>query len=316
MNRASSLLPIIRFTPRKIRLLAIERHIARYEAQKIDAALANPASKEFQQFMRRAKTSDQAACWLALYKAKKQCLTTDRAARLARIEVNNDHRVIYKSGVKAPDNDHMSRSLNSDIEMPISEKPAMLVIESKLAKCFQTKPEPEDAEDIDNETIDEVIIDESESENSGKKKKKDEKKKPSKVWAMQLIHQDEKELAFEPAFFAEHRAAVIEHERRTAIMMDLRGSLKKHDQEILELRFERGLNIYEIAAHFGQTHKAIRAAFQRIAEILFKARERKEWADEHCNLQVLAADDEMPVVPVVLEKDGQLGWDLDGEVQQ
>lgn len=96
-------------------------------------------------------------------------------------------------------------------------------------------------------------------------------------------------------------------------MMRLKNAVKPRDRETLELRFERGLNIAEIAAEVGKTPSAIYARFDRMKPILRAARERADWEEEHNGM--LLAHGNAPA-PVVLSKNGQLGWDLlDAEVQ-
>lgn len=103
-----------------------------------------------------------------------------------------------------------------------------------------------------------------------------------------------------------------EDDRRIDEALELKSALKPLDQKILEMRFEKGMSIREIAAQLGKTRSAVYEAFKRMRPIMHEAKKRKEWADAHCNLQNLTAYD----VParIVLAKDGQLGWDL--EVQQ
>ncbi|MBE7567815.1 sigma factor-like helix-turn-helix DNA-binding protein [Acidithiobacillus sp. HP-11] len=102
-----------------------------------------------------------------------------------------------------------------------------------------------------------------------------------------------------------------EDDRRIDEALELKHSVKPRDKNILELRFDKGLSIAEIAAHVGKTRSAIYAAFDRMCPVMHAAKERKEWADKHCNLDNLTGKD--APAPVVLEKDGQLGWNLDGD---
>jgi len=99
-----------------------------------------------------------------------------------------------------------------------------------------------------------------------------------------------------------------------AKMMRLKAALKPRDRERLEMRFEKGMSIQEIAVALGVADKTIYAAIARMKGILRAALERSDWADAH-NLLRLASGDDAPA-PVVLDKTGQLGWDLlDAEVQ-
>ena len=91
---------------------------------------------------------------------------------------------------------------------------------------------------------------------------------------------------------------------RIEMLLKLKHALKPRDRETIELRFEKGLSIKEIAVEKGQSDKAIYAAFARMCKILPGALERKLWTDEHCSAE--GSGD----APVILEKNQQLGWDL------
>lgn len=99
-------------------------------------------------------------------------------------------------------------------------------------------------------------------------------------------------------------AGAITRERIEQLLA-LKHSLKRRDRETIELRFEKGLSIPEIAAEKGQCDKTIYAAFVRMRDILPAAMERKLWVDEHCK-GVGTGD-----APVILEKNQQLGWDME-----
>ena len=100
-----------------------------------------------------------------------------------------------------------------------------------------------------------------------------------------------------------------------AKMMRLKAALKPRDRERLEMRFEHGLSIQEIAVALGVADKTIYAAIERMKSILRGALERSDWEEAH-NLLLRLAADEDDAAPVVLSKNGQLGWDLDAaEVQ-
>lgn len=103
-------------------------------------------------------------------------------------------------------------------------------------------------------------------------------------------------------------------DQRIDHLLGLKYQVKPRDREILELRFEQGLNIKEIAARVGKTRGAVYEAFKRMRPLMRDAKNRLDWADVHCNFQCIATKD--APAAVVLDKTGQLGWDLlDAEVQ-
>lgn len=91
---------------------------------------------------------------------------------------------------------------------------------------------------------------------------------------------------------------------RIEMLLKLKHALKPRDRETIELRFEKGLSIQEIAVEKGQSDKTIYAAFARMRDVLPGALERKIWVDEHCKGEGTGD------APVILEKNHQLGWDL------
>ena len=101
-----------------------------------------------------------------------------------------------------------------------------------------------------------------------------------------------------------------EDERRIQRMLELKNQLKPRDREILELRFEQGLSIKEIAERVEKTDGAIYAAFHKLKPELRGIKERQDWVDEHCGLDKLAGG--VDAAPVILRANQQLGWDLGG----
>jgi predicted DNA-binding protein YlxM (UPF0122 family) len=99
-----------------------------------------------------------------------------------------------------------------------------------------------------------------------------------------------------------------ENELRISGLLKLKHAVKKRDRAVLEMRFEQGLSIKEIAAEKEQTVAAIYESFARMRDILPDAQKRADWVDEHCSIEKLACGVES--APVVLQKDGQTGWDM------
>ena len=110
--------------------------------------------------------------------------------------------------------------------------------------------------------------------------------------------------------FAPGQIVEDENEIRIQGLLNLKHAVKKRDRAVLEMRFEQGLSIKEIAAKKEQTVQSVYESFARMREILPEARERKEWVDEHCSIEKLSCGVES--APVILQKDGQTGWDLGG----
>ena len=86
-------------------------------------------------------------------------------------------------------------------------------------------------------------------------------------------------------------------------LLSLTREIKPRDKKVLELRFEQGLSVAQIAEYVGKTESAIYECFDRNKSRLRAALERQEWCDEH-------NDNGTGDAPVVLGKTGQLGWDL------
>lgn len=97
------------------------------------------------------------------------------------------------------------------------------------------------------------------------------------------------------------------YEAQIIALLKLKHAVKPRDREILEMRFEKSLSISEIAEKKGQSPQAVYAAFKRMREVLPDAKKRQEWVDEHCAIETLAG---VESAPVVLDKTGQMGWDL------
>lgn len=271
---------------------------------KTNIALANPDGPEFKAFMLRTcisrTDSAKSACWLALTKLKNIGRTIDYrgAKQYVSAEINKFERNNYERGVKMPECDRMSRALDSDSELPPIERGAMTIDESKLAPCFRNG---ENDDDDDDEAVDEAVE---------SKVREAQKKKEPKRWAMQLIHHHDRYYAFSPDQITDRINEIIEHEYRISLVMRLKAAVKPRDREILELRFEKGMKIREIAEHLARSRADIYAAIKRMRPLLRDARERAEWELEHSILEKGTGD-----APVVLDKTGQLGWDLGAEVQ-
>ena len=246
---------------------------ARY-AKRRATKLEDPKTLEMQAFAERAK-ADIASCYLALPKIKKWGLTIHhpRAAMLARGEDNRSLRAEWASAVSMPARDEIASVL--DAEASAVERDAMQVDETQIAPRFRQK-----AAD------------------------KEDKKK----WVMNLINHDDLYYTFAPGQVDE----ADEREQQITRMFELQNAVKPRDREVLELRFNQGLSINEIAIKLGKSRQCIYQRFDRMKPLLRNARERADWNDAHNALANGTGD-----APVVLQKDGQLEWDLgDGpEVQ-
>lgn len=95
-------------------------------------------------------------------------------------------------------------------------------------------------------------------------------------------------------------------------LLKLKHALKERDRLVLDLRFEQGLNIGEVAEKLEKTPQAIYAAFARMRGILPAAWRRRNWVNENCSLKKLRSGG-IESARVVVEKNRQLGWDLGGE---
>ena len=231
--------------------------------------MKTPSQQSMQEFAKLAK-SDLASAYLALPKIKKWGLTLDhpRAAKLARGEMNRFTRSEWGSGVKMPEIDGPRRAVDADTQ-PTQERGAMQVNEGQLAPRFQAKPEKE-----------------------------------SKKWPMPLINFSEKFTEFSPGQIDEES----EREQQVKRLLQLKNQLKPRDKEVLELSFEQGLSVQEIAEKVEKTGGAIYATFHKLKPEIKEIKERQDWVDKHCSLDKLAWGVES--APVILQANQQLGWDL------
>ena len=228
--------------------------------------MKTPSQQEMQEFATLARV-DIASAYLALPKIRKHGLDLDhpRAAKLARGEMNRSARAEWACGVTMPQRDGRAAVVDADTPAT-AERGAMQVDESQLAPRFRAKPEKE-----------------------------------SKKWPMALINANANLTTFAPGQVDEDS----ENEQRIVAMLELKHQIKPRDKEVLELRFEQGLNIQQVADAVGKTRSAIYATIDKLKTELRDARERKDWGDEHNALRLGTGD-----APVVLNKTGQLGWDL------
>lgn len=222
--------------------------------------------QQMHEFAKRAGC-DIASAYLALPKINEHKLTLahPRAAKLARGQANRSERAEWGCGLTMPESDGRASVLDADTAL-FAERGAMRVDESQLAERFRAKPEKE-----------------------------------SKKWEMALINADARLTTYAPGQLDEES----ERERQVTRMLKLKAAVKPRDSDVLELRFEQGLAIAEIAEILGKTPAAIYKALDRIKPLLYDARERADWETEHNGLRMGTGD-----APVVLNKTGQLGWDL------
>ena len=233
--------------------------------------MKTPDLLQMQEFARRAK-SDLASAYLALPKIKKWGLDLDhpRAGMLARGEMNRSTRSEWTCLVTMPEFD-CCRAGAVDAETPLTpERGAMRVNEGQLAPRFQAKP------------------------------------KEPKKWPMPLINLAEKFTEFAPGQVDEES----EREQQVKRLLKLKNQLKPRDRKVLELSFEQGLSIQEIAEKVEKTNKAIYATFHKLKPEIKEIKERQDWVDQHCSLDKLAAG--FDAAPVILLANQQLGWDLGG----
>ncbi|MHB1644587.1 MAG: sigma factor-like helix-turn-helix DNA-binding protein [Acidithiobacillus sp.] len=234
--------------------------------------LVDPKVAEIEAFAHRARC-DIASAWLALPKIKKYGLSLDhpRAAKLARGEANRSTRAEWGSGLTMPERDGRAGVIDSDT--PISaEKGAMQVDEAQIAPRFR-----------------------------------EAKEKEGKRWPMPLINADAAFTTYAPGQIDEGS----EKDWQITRTLQLKAAVKPRDQAVLELRFEQGLSIAEIAESLNKTPAAIYKSIDRIKPLMRDARERNDWENEHNGMRLGTGD-----APVVLGKTGQLGWDLGAEVRK
>ena len=231
--------------------------------------MRTPDLQQMQEFAKLAK-SDLASAYLALSKIKKWGLTLDhpRAAMLARGEMNRSTRSEWACGLTMPKIDGPAGVVDAETPL-LGERGAMRVDEGQLAPRFQAKPEKE-----------------------------------PKKWPMALINLNEKFTEFSPGQIDEES----EREQQVKRLLQLKNQLKSRDREVLELRFEQGLSIQEIAEKVEKTDGAIYATFHKLKSELKEIKERQDWVDAHCSLDKLAGGVES--APVILQANQQLGWDL------
>ena len=256
------------------------------------ARLESADALEMEAFSRRIKV-DLADCWLALPRIWQHGLTIDhpRAAKLARGEANRSARADRAAGVITPPRDGRQAAADSDTDGDTDTgigDTFMRVDDSQLADRFR------------------------------------EKKHADKKWSMTLINPAAPETPIEKLAAKEDAAArvskglpadpqealFVEREDQKKKALALRAALKPRDREVLDLYIGQGLTFKQVAEIIGKTDKAVYASVKRMRTPLRDARERKEWVDEHCSLEKLATGVES--APIVLQKDQQLGWDLEG----
>lgn len=225
-----------------------------------------PDQQAMQNFAARAKC-DLASAYLALPKIHEHKLSIEhpRAAKLARGQANRSARAEWSCALTMPESDARRRSLDA-VTALCPERGAMAVDESQLAQRFRAREKKED-----------------------------------KRWPMALINTDADLTKFAPGQIDEESA----REQQITRMLKLKAAVKPRDREVLELRFEQGLEIAEIAEKTGKTRAAIYKSIDRIKPLLHDARERNDWETEHNGMRLGTGD-----APVVLNKTGQLGWDL------
>ncbi len=232
--------------------------------------MRTPDLQQMQEFAKLAK-SDLASAYLALSKIKKWGLTLDhpRAAMLARGEMNRSTRSEWACGLTMPKIDGPAGIVDAETPL-LGERAAMTVDEHQLAPRFQAKPEKE-----------------------------------SKKWPMPLINFAEKFTEFSPG----QLDGESEREQQVKRLLQLKNQLKPRDREVLELSFEHGLSIQEIAEKVEKTDGAIYATFHKLKPELRGVKERQDWVDEHCSLDKFSGG--VGSAPVILQENQQLGWDLE-----
>ena len=233
--------------------------------------MKTPDQQIMQEFAKRAG-ADLASSYLALPKIKKWGLGLDhpRAAMLARAEANRSIRAEWACGLTMPEIDGPAGVVDADTPTVAAERGAMQVDESQLAPRFQSQPE-----------------------------------KKSKKWPMALISFAEKFTELSPGQIDEES----EREQQVKRLLQLKNQLKPRDREVLELSFEQGLSIQEIAEKVEKTGGAIYATFHKLKPEIKEIKERQDWVDQHCSLDKLAGG--VDAAPVILQANQQLGWDLE-----
>lgn len=233
--------------------------------------MTRPSGDEIAAFSAKVKV-DLADCYLALPRILKWGLNLDhpRAGKLARAEANRSIRAEWACGLIMPEADGPAGIVDADTTQTVAERGAMRVDESQLAPRFQAKPEKE-----------------------------------SKKWPMPLINFAEKFTELAPG----QVNGESEREQQVKRLLRLKNQLKPRDREVLELSFEQGLSIQEIAEKVEKTGGAIYATFHKLKPEIKEIKERQDWVDQHCSLDKLAGG--VDAAPVILQANQQLGWDLE-----
>jgi DNA-binding CsgD family transcriptional regulator len=254
------------------------------------ARLESADAQEMEAFSRRIEV-DLADCYLALPRIWNHGLTLDhpRAAKLARGEANRSLRADRAAGVITPPSDGRQASSDSDSDTDAPSGGTWVKVdESQLAACFR------------------------------------EKKHADKKWAMTLINPASPSTPVDSLIAKEAAADRVasglpadpqeaidaEREAQKKRALALRSALKPRDRQVLDLHVGQGLTFKQIADIVGKTDKAVYASVKRMHSPMRAERERKNWVDEHCSIEKLACG--VKSAPVVLDKAGQLGWDLGG----
>lgn len=265
---------------------------SRYREQPQRTRVETAEAQEMQAFSQRTKV-DLADCYLALPRIQKWGLSLDhpRAGKLARAEANRSIRSEWAGGgVTMPPLDGRQAVMDSDgdTDHPCTGGTWMPVYKEKIADCFH------------------------------------EKKREDKKWAMAAIHGVtpagplDKLLGKEEA--AERVAAGLPSDPQEALDFEmeaqkqqalaLRGALKPRDRPVLDLYMGQGLSIKQTAEILGKKPKTLYETVKRMGKPMREERVRREWVAAHCSVERLAGGVES--APIVLGKNGQMGWDLGG----
>ncbi len=225
---------------------------------------------EIEAFSKKIKV-DLASCWLSIPRIKKWGLSLDHP-RAGKLARGEMNRSIRSEWACGLIMPEIDGQAGVvDAETPFTqERAAMRVDEGQLAPRFQAKPEKD------------------------------------KKWPMPLINFAEKFTEFAPGQVDEES----EREQQIKRLLQFKNRLKPRDREVLELSFEHGLSIKEIAEKVEKTGGAIYATFSKLKNEIKGIKERQDWVDEHCSLDKLAGGVES--APVILQANQQLGWDLGG----
>ena len=228
-----------------------------------------PSQQVMQELAKRAR-ADLASCYLALPKIKKWGLTLDHP-RAAKLARGEMNRSTRSEWACGLIMPEADRPAGVvDAETSLlGERAAMRVDEHQLAPRFQAKP------------------------------------KEPKKWPTPLINLAEKFTEFAPGQVDEES----EREQQVKRLLQLKNQLKHRDREVLELSFEQGLSIQEIAEKVEKTGGAIYATFHKLKHEIKGIKERQDWVDAHCSLDKFSGG--VDSAPVILQANQQLGWDLE-----